>query len=125
MYINDVKYVSQLLFPIIYADDTNICVQGQEINDSILAMNQELINLNKWFQSNKLSLNVKKTHYMIFHRSRRKFNRIENVIINNSIIEERYSTTFLGVIIDSGLTWAEHVAYVKNKVSNGIGIINK
>ena len=88
-------------------------------------MNEELIKLNTWFQSNKLSLNVKKTHYMVFHRSRRKFDKTENVVINNSVIEERHSTTFLGVIIDSGLTWAEHVAYVKNKVSKGIGILNK
>ncbi len=62
---------------------------------------------------------------MVFHRSRIKYNKTENIIINNHIIDEKNSTTFLGVIIDSGLTWSEHVAYVKNKVSKGIGIINK
>ena len=60
LYINDVKYVSRLLFPIIYADDTNIFIQGEQINELILKMNQELIKLNAWFQSNKLLLNVKK-----------------------------------------------------------------
>ena len=125
LYINDVKYVSNLLFPIIYADDTNIFIQGKHINQLILEMNEELVKLNIWFQSNKLSLNIKKTHYIVFHRSRRKYHKIEYIIINNNVIEERKNTTFLGVIIDTGLTWTDHVSYVKNKVSKGIGIINK
>ena len=62
---------------------------------------------------------------MVFHRRRRKYDKTENIIINNTVIEEKQSTTFLGVIIDSGLTWSEHVSYVMNKVSKGIGIINK
>ena len=99
--------------------------KGKHINQLILEMNEELVKLNIWFQSNKLSLNIKKTHYIVFHRSRRKYHKIENIIINNNVIEERKNTTFLGVIIDTGLTWADHVSYVKNKVSNGIGIINK
>ena len=125
LYINDIKNVSNILFPIIYADDTNIFIQGNCIDDLILEMNRELVKLNNWFQSNKLSLNVKKTHFMVFHRSRRKFNRTEDIIINNNVIEEKNSTTFLGVIMDSGLTWEDHVNYIKNKVSKAIGIINK
>ena len=125
LYVNDIKNVSNILFPIIYADDTNIFIQGNCINQLILEMNRELAKLNLWFQSNKLSLNINKTHYMVFHRSRRKFNKTVDIIINNNVIEEKKSTTFLGVILDSGLTWAEHVNYVKNKVSKAMGIINK
>ena len=32
---------------------------------------------------------------------------------------------YLGVIIDPKLKWCEHISYVKNKVSKGIGIIFK
>ena len=32
-------------------------------------------------------------------------------------------TKFLGIIIDDGLKWTNHIAYVKNKISKGFGII--
>ena len=32
---------------------------------------------------------------------------------------------YLGVIIDHKLKWCEHISYVKNKVSKGLGIIFK
>ena len=32
---------------------------------------------------------------------------------------------YIGVIINDKITWIPHITYVKNKVSNGIGILFK
>ena len=32
---------------------------------------------------------------------------------------------FLGVILDNKLSWIQHISYVKNKISKGIGIMYK
>ena len=41
----------------------------------ITSLNSELAKLTEWFKANKLSINVYKTHYRVFHRSRRKLDK--------------------------------------------------
>ena len=48
--------------------------------------NNELMKIRHWLSSNKLSLNVEKTMYMIFHTTQRKI-VYPKLIINNNEIE--------------------------------------
>ena len=86
-------------------------------------MNYELQKIAEWLQVNKMSINIKKTQYMIFSL---KTTIITNnkVCINNNVLERVYSTKFLGVILDSKLNWNEHIKYIKKKISMGISIIS-
>ena len=84
-------------------------------------MNDELEKLNLWFKINKLSLNVKKTNYIIF--SKRNFNLTSELCINNMAIEQVKHTTFLGVIIDNTFCWKEQITKVKEKLSRCVGIM--
>ena len=63
LYVNDMAYVSNLLFSILFADDTNVFISGKNIENLTQIMNNELEKLAKWLQVNKLSLNVDKTFY--------------------------------------------------------------
>ena len=63
LYVNDMAYVSNLLFSILFADDTNVFISGKNIENLTQIMNNELEKLAKWLQVNKLSLNVDKTLY--------------------------------------------------------------
>ena len=67
----------------LYADDTCILVSGNDLKALITMLNDELISLNNWFKANKLSLNTKKSFFMIFHRSRIKQNVNNKVVIDN------------------------------------------
>ena len=60
LYINDLAVVCQKLYSILFADDTNLFSSHSNINELFSTMNDELSNLNQWFVSNKLSLNIKK-----------------------------------------------------------------
>ena len=62
---------------------------------------------------------------MIFHRSRIKSNVINQVVIDNHELTQVNSAKYLGVITDRKLNWIGHIAYVKNKISKGIGIMYK
>ena len=62
---------------------------------------------------------------MIFHRSRIKSNSIGSILIDNTELIKVDYAKYLGVIIDHKLNWIEHIAYVKNKISKGIGIMHK
>ena len=90
----------------------------------ITSLNSELAKLTDWLKANKLSINVSKTHYMVFHRSRRKLDK-EDILLDNTIIKQVTFTKFLGIIIDDKLKWIHHISYIKNKISKGMGIILK
>ena len=57
-----------------YADDTSVLVSGKHLNDLICLLNKELDILSIWLHSNKLSLNIQNTFYLLFHRARLKCN---------------------------------------------------
>ena len=125
VYVNDIINVSPNLLPILFADDTNIFLSGENINELFDTMNYEIEKLLEWTIVNKLSLNVSKTHYMIFTTKGRNVNTQRKVCINNAPLERVNSTKFLGVIIDHKLSWCDHIKYIKNKISKGLGIICK
>ena len=65
LYVNDIVNVSEKISCILFADDTNIFSSGKHLPDVVSTMNTELIVINEWIQSNKLSLNIAKINYMI------------------------------------------------------------
>ena len=113
---NDICNVSPLLFMILFADDTCVLLSGNNLNTLVALRNTELISLNNWFKANKLSLNTKKSFFMIFHRSRIKTNSIGTILLDNAKLIKVDYVKYLGVIIDHKLNWIEHIAYVKNKI---------
>ena len=80
IYMNDICNVSELLFTVLYADDTCVVIHGN-------------------------------TNYPI--------------IMNNSSLSNLKNHKYLGVILDSKMSWIQHIAYVKNKLAKGIGIMFK
>ena len=125
IYINDIVNVSRLLFPILFADDSNVFYAGKDPDEMIKTMNNELKKLLVWLKANKLCLNVKKTHYMFFSPPHKCVNSSTKLIIEGEIINQVSETKFLGVIVDSKLSWANHINYISKKISKGIGILNK
>ena len=62
LYMNDLQFTSDLLDPVMFADDTNLFYSNKDMNTAFVKVNNELQKLNEWFISNKLLLNVKKTN---------------------------------------------------------------
>ena len=97
--------------------DKNISSLQSHINDTL-----EVVS--KWLQVNKLSLNVLKSHYMLFTRKRSIPDDIE-IKINNITISRVKQVKFLGVIMDEKLTWKDHINYISRKISKCIAIMFK
>ena len=66
LYINDLPNVSNILDPIMFADDTNLFYSHHHIKELFTTVNKELQKHGDWLTSNKLSLNIKKTKYTLF-----------------------------------------------------------
>ena len=125
IYINDIVHVSTLLFPILFADDSNVFYAGKNPNDMINIMNIELEKLLNWLKANRLSLNVKKTHFMFFCPPQKKAEFSNSLTIDGETINRVNETKFLGVMVDDKITWASHINYISKKISKGIGILCK
>ena len=125
LYINDLANVSDILYSILFADDSNVFISGKNIEHMINTMNGELAKLMIWLECNRLSLNIKKTHYMLFSTKKCSVPDHINITIKGIKVGQVDHTKFLGVIIDSKLSWDYHINYIKNKISKAIGLICK
>ena len=56
LYINDFSKSSDLLFSILFADDTSIFIEGTAYSSILNDMNRELGKVDKWLKSDKLTL---------------------------------------------------------------------
>ena len=123
VYINDICKTTDYGEFILFADDTNLFYSHENISTLTSVINTELCKISDWLQSNKLSLNIKKSNYIIFKpRQKRQVYNLA-LTINNNTIDRVKEVCFLGVILDENLTWKAHVSYIARKISKSIGII--
>ena len=73
--------------------------------------------------SNKLSINFKKSNFMVFRPRQRRQTLDISIQIDNNVIERVKETVFLGVILDEHLSWKPHILSVSRKISKSIGIL--
>ena len=128
LYINDFQFSSDLLDPIMFAEDTNLFYSNKDVNTAFLRVNGELQKINEWFISKKLSLNVKRSKYSFFHKPSKKDDTplvLPKLNINNNEIARTDSIKFLDVLLDENLSWKTHIKYIENKISKNISILFK
>ena len=123
LYINDLPNVCKSTNPVLYADDTNLFLNGKNLIDLQTTINSELAEISTWLKINKC-LNVKKTHHMIFTH-KRKIQPNVALSIEGHPIDEVDNTKFLGVYLDNKINWKKHISYISGKVARGIGLIIK
>ena len=101
IYIKDFSRTSDILFSILFSNDTNVFFEGTNFDYICEILNNELEKVNIWSNANKLTVNVKKAHYMMFHRKRINHNHNIKIYINKNSIDRANNTKFLGIRIDS------------------------
>ena len=124
IYINDIPEIARFAKFILYADDANIILTADTIEMIHSQLSKLIACLVTWVSANGLALNLKKTKYMIFSRTRHT-NLPAPLVISNTAIERKSEARFLGVIIDESLNWSRHVKTIISKMSRYVGIMYK
>ena len=89
-------------------------------------MNEELMKVKKWCDLNKLSINVKKTNFMIIKSSQKKNSENINIKITNKdesiqCLERKDHIKYLGVLTDEKISWKYQIAYICSRLARNIG----
>ena len=110
-----------------YADDTSLTLSAYDPTTLEEKLNKDLDEVQKWLKSNKLTLNVKKTKYMIIgsHYRLRHLNGDLNVTVNSQQLTRVTNYRYLGIEVDEALGWQSHVDTICKKVSAGIGALKR
>lgn len=132
LYINDISNSSQLGHFILFADDTNIFVAGKTEEEVYSRANKVLGAVNDYMESNLLHINLSKSVYMLFRPGRysscarvRQYGTEKSLILSGIELSRVEKVRFLGVIIDSELSWEPHIENLTAKLSSSIALIKR
>ena len=127
--VSDIYRVSSKLNFYLFADNTNILYANNNLKSLESVVNEELRKVCEWLNTNKLSLNTSKSNFVIFHPFQRKpdynvtLKMYDNDLKILTSLERKHYVKYLGVLIDSHLSWRYHIEYISSKISKGVGII--
>ena len=125
VYINDLPNISEVLQFDLFADDTNIYYEAESIKKLETVINKELRKLDTWLIVNRLSLNIAKTNFLIFHPYNKPINQRITLKIHKKAISESEYIKYLGVMADSTLTWNIHIDKISKTISRATGLLYK
>ena len=118
---NDLPMVTAVFNMLMYADDATLyCNIHQNVSEVVI--NNELLKVIEWLAANKLSLNVGKTKFMVFHMHNKVVSYLD-LHLNGNKIERVKQFNFLGLILHASLSWDKHSNHISLKVSKAIGIL--
>ena len=124
IYINEFPNASKIFSFIMYADDTSLfcCLEDIQFPHKEYTLNQEPHKVYKWLLANELKLNVAKTKNTIFRKRNKNTNPIY-ININSNVIEHVHQFNFLGLHLNSRLTWNTHIEEISKKIFRTIGVL--
>ena len=77
-----------------FTDDTTVFGSDSDINGVHASVNRELVGVDNWLKTNRLSLNVSKTSYMITSNQKNAL----DIRIRETILTKVSTVKFLGVV---------------------------
>jgi hypothetical protein len=109
LYINNLpKTMATSANPVLFADDTIMIITNPNLMEFTNSINVNSIKINKWFKSNSLSLNIDKTHFLQFFTKTDQTYDFQPYYDNKQITKVG-TIKFLGITLDSKLSWKQHI----------------
>lgn len=113
LYIKDLPSVSQQLASILFADDTTFVISHPNLTSLNTIVNVEFAKIATWLTVNKLTPNINRSFYIMFG-SRTSEVQL-NIILNNTLITKHNEGKFLGLHLDSNMTYNSHIQHITKK----------
>jgi hypothetical protein len=111
LYINDLPLNITGSKIVLYTDDTNILVTGENINTFKYKINNVMHELQTWFKLNNLVVNAEKPLALSLHAMQNKNPPLPHIIFEGRDISYNTESKFLGVHINENMKWNSHIKY--------------
>ena len=125
IYINDLPNISEVLHFYLFADDTNIYYEAETVQKLETVIYRELRKLDTWLIVNRLSLNIAKTKFLVFHPYNKPMKQKITLKIHKKAISETEYIKYLGIMVDSTLSWNMHIDKISKTISRATGLLYK
>ena len=110
LYINDIASSMTDENLILFADDTSILLHDKNLKSLIDKAKSSLTKIQSWFLTNKLSLSIEKSQYIVYRSSKRKLTvRAVYIKINGSKFNRVKEVEYLGLTLDENMNWRTHI----------------
>ena len=124
LYINDMHRSSEKLDFTHFADDTTLCLSGDNLESLCREVSTELCKVSKWLKINRLSLNIEKSCFMLF--THRNTTHIPiSIAIDGVTVKQSDTVKFLGICLDNRLSYNDHVLMMTKRLSRAVGVMKK
>jgi len=100
----------------LFADDTSILITIPNKNDFQIKINAAFSFINEWLNTNLLSINFNKTHYIQFTTKNMPKTHIK-IIYDNKKITTISNIKFRGIYINDTINWKYHIEHILPKLS--------
>ena len=127
VYINDMSLYLENSSLDLYADDSTLYKNGNDIRIIKSCLQNDMENIEKWCENNCMKLNPKKCKSMIIG-SRQKIDNFGNTLsiaVSGETIENVKNEKLLGIYIDNQLKWTEQVNKISVAISSKINLLQK
>ena len=102
-----------------YADDNTPYAEADNIDEVITILENDSIQLFKWFSDNQMKANKDKCHLVISNNEKVSM-KIDNIELENTSSEK-----LLGITIDSKLNFKEHLEGIIKKASRKVNVLSR
>lgn len=125
LYINDIFQVKLYGKIVMFADDSALSYCCTNLTELRRMMESDLATISNWFISNKLTLNSRKSKFMIIHPNQNSKKFAFDLKLNNEIIEQVHSFKYLGLTIQDNLHWDIQIGIITSKMSRIAGVMSR
>ena len=125
LYINDFCNCTEAFDFHLFADDTNLFCSHKELKQLEAEINNNLGFVNTWLCANKLSLNIQKTNFVIFHPPQKRSVDTVSLKISDNVIKQESYIKYLGIYLDCSLSWNTQIHQVAKNIKRSVGVLFK
>ena len=121
IYINDITQIFTDFKTILFADDSTHYIIGDNPTDMVNRANADLHVFHKWCLSNRLTVNLNKTFYMLF--TNKPPTTLPSLLFSQDIICKTNIHTILGITFDDTMTFKHHITNLILKLSRLVSLL--
>ena len=122
IYINDLPNILKSTQPLMFADDTTISSSHSSCDVMLGGLNADLGRVVSWCVSNRLTINTQKTEALLFSNRLHDVSD-QRVVLGGDMVALSSSCRFLGVHLDSNISFTSHIDHIISKISKNNGIL--